>query len=78
MPNINKLAMNGIRLENHYVQASCSPSRSALLTGKYPTNTGMQVITYNGEQPKQPIGLFMKQTRDNLRRNKGQKKPACP
>ena len=32
-PNIDKLAMNGIRLENYYVHPTCTPSRAALLTG---------------------------------------------
>ena len=44
MPNLDNLAKSGIKLENHYVQPSCSPSRSALLTGYYPIHTGMQVI----------------------------------
>ena len=57
MPNIHELAMDGIRLENHYTQSQCSPSRSALMTGRYPTNTGMQVIPYTGEQCKMSIFL---------------------
>jgi hypothetical protein len=34
-PNIDRLAMSGIRLENYYTQAVCSPTRGQLLTGRY-------------------------------------------
>ena len=47
MPHLEKLAKNGIILKNHYVQPSCSPSRSALMTGYYPIHTGMQVRLYS-------------------------------
>lgn len=40
-PNIDKLATEGVRLERYYVQQSCSPTRSALMTGRYPFRTGM-------------------------------------
>ena len=41
-PNINKLAADGMRFTNFYVaQAVCSASRSALLTGCYPTRLGI-------------------------------------
>lgn len=42
-PNIDTLATNGVRLEKYYVQQSCSPTRSALMTGRYPFHTGMQM-----------------------------------
>jgi hypothetical protein len=34
-PNIDKLAMSGVRLENYYVQPVCTPTRGQLLTGRY-------------------------------------------
>ena len=34
-PNIDRLAMEGVRLENYYVQPSCTPTRSQLMTGRY-------------------------------------------
>ncbi|MEN9686458.1 MAG: hypothetical protein RLZZ28_2244 [Bacteroidota bacterium] len=41
-PNINKLAAEGMRFTNFYVaQAVCSASRSALMTGCYPTRIGI-------------------------------------
>lgn len=40
-PNIDKLAEKGAVLESFYVQPVCSPTRSTLLTGRYPTHTGV-------------------------------------
>ena len=53
-PTVDKLAEEGIRLKQYYVQPLCSPSRSALLAGKYPYHLGLAhgVIT-NGH----PYGL---------------------
>ncbi len=42
-PNIDKLAAEGTRLEQFYVQPVCSPTRSSLITGRYPMRCGLQV-----------------------------------
>ncbi|MHB8970709.1 MAG: arylsulfatase B [Pirellulaceae bacterium] len=42
-PNLDKLAASGARLEQFYVQSVCTPTRSALLTGRYPLRFGLQV-----------------------------------
>ena len=36
MPHLNQLANTGIRLEQHYSQTKCAPSRAALMTGELP------------------------------------------
>lgn len=41
-PNLDKLALGGVRLENYYVQPICSPTRSQLLSGRYQIHTGLQ------------------------------------
>ena len=50
-PNIDKLAEDGIELNQFYVYPTCSPSRAALITGKYASRFGI------GE----PIALKSKQ-----------------
>lgn len=42
-PHLDKLAAGGARLEQFYVQPVCSPTRAALLTGRYPMRHGLQV-----------------------------------
>jgi len=40
-PNIDLLAKNGLKFDNLFLTASsCSPSRTSILTGRYPHNTG--------------------------------------
>ena len=52
-PNIDRLAKSGTIIESHYVQPVCSPTRSTLLTGRYPTHTGVYTIV----SPGAPWGL---------------------
>ena len=34
-PNLDKLASQGVKLENYYIQPICTPSRSQLMSGRY-------------------------------------------
>ena len=34
-PNLDKLAAQGVKLENYYVQPICTPTRSQLMSGRY-------------------------------------------
>ena len=34
-PNIDRLAKEGVILENHYVMPQCSPTRSSLMSGRH-------------------------------------------
>lgn len=43
-PNLDRLAANGLRFSQFYNFARCSPSRAALLTGRYPHEAGMALL----------------------------------
>jgi len=43
-PNIDRLAAGGARLEQFYAQTMCTPTRAALLTGRYPFRYGLQTL----------------------------------
>ncbi|MBA3440481.1 MAG: arylsulfatase [Pyrinomonadaceae bacterium] len=42
-PHLDRLAASGARLAQFYVQPVCSPTRAALMTGRYPMRHGLQV-----------------------------------
>ena len=48
-PRIDKLAAEGTRLLNFNVEAQCTPSRSAILTGRYAIRSGTHSVPFPGQ-----------------------------
>lgn len=42
-PNIDNLAAEGVRMERLYAAPMCTPTRAALMTGRYPMRYGLQI-----------------------------------
>ena len=58
-PTIDKFASEGIRLQQYYVQRLCSPTRSAIMAGRYPYHMKLaRENILNGF----PLGLPLNQT----------------
>jgi arylsulfatase A-like enzyme len=47
-PNLDKLAENGAKFSQFYAQPMCTPTRAALMTGRYPFRYGLQTIVIPG------------------------------
>ncbi|XP_077523166.1 arylsulfatase I-like [Amblyomma americanum] len=53
-PNLERLAREGVIMDQHYALPTCTPTRAALLTGRYPYKLGIQG---HGIRPLEPNGL---------------------
>ena len=53
-PILEQLAASGVLLDQYYVQPTCSPSRVAMMTGKYPYRVGRQHMYI---KPLMPTGI---------------------
>jgi arylsulfatase A-like enzyme len=49
-PHIDKLCRSGIELDCHYVQPQCTPTRVALMTGRYPSRFGSHCTVASNDQ----------------------------
>lgn len=45
-PNIDRLAAEGVRFNQHYVMPTCTPTRIGLMTGRYPSRYGVTSPDY--------------------------------
>lgn len=43
-PHLDRLVKTGVELDQHYVQPVCTPTRTALLSGRYPGRFGPQAL----------------------------------
>ena len=50
-PNIDQLCSEGVKLENYYVQPLCSPTRGTVMSGRYPSHTGIGPAVIKPEMP---------------------------
>ncbi len=57
-PHLDRLAASGARLNRFYVQPVCSPTRSSLMTGRYPMRHGLQVSVI---RPNATYGLSLQE-----------------
>jgi arylsulfatase A-like enzyme len=48
-PRIDQMANEGIRLNNYNVEAQCTPTRSAILTGRHPVRSGTFKVPFPGQ-----------------------------
>jgi len=47
-PNLDALAVSGAKFSQFYVQPMCTPTRAALMTGRYPFRYGLQTLVIPG------------------------------
>ena len=47
-PNLDRLANDGLRLDQFLVEAACTPSRAACLTGRYSIRCGLSLVVAPG------------------------------
>ncbi len=57
MPHLDQLARTGVRLEAHYVHPMCSPTRAALLSGRYASRFGVTAAQNQRAYPWDTVTL---------------------
>ena len=54
---MNALAKTGLTLNRAYVQRWCAPTRTAIMTGRYPYNTGMMDYNHGVQEERSAVPL---------------------
>jgi arylsulfatase A-like enzyme len=49
-PNIDKIALSGVKFDRFYVSPVCSPTRAEILTGRHHVRTGVYDVSLGGER----------------------------
>jgi len=57
-PRTDQLAREGLRLTQYLVEAGCTPSRAALMTGQYPIRNGLSLIGLPGSPNTLPAKAY--------------------
>ena len=65
-PTLDRLAMQGVRLERHFVYKVCSPTRSAFLSGRLPVHVNQ--VNPNDIRSAGGVDLRMTLLPDRLKR----------
>lgn len=55
---MDELVRNGIELDRHYAYKFCSPTRSALQSGRNPIHVNVQNLDPYNHNPDDPVGGF--------------------
>ncbi|MEX2512166.1 MAG: sulfatase-like hydrolase/transferase [Cyclobacteriaceae bacterium] len=59
-PNLDEMSRAGLRLDRFYTAPVCSPTRASVLTGRYPTRTGVFSWGHALRPEEQSIANFLK------------------
>jgi arylsulfatase A-like enzyme len=54
-PTVDQLARDGVYLDNYYVLPYCSPTRAAILSGRYPLHTGCHKVIKDSDTQGLPL-----------------------
>ncbi len=58
MPNLAKIAEQGVRFSNTWAMPQCSPSRAAFFSGRYPVRTGVTNAIVDNHLPQTYLSSF--------------------
>jgi arylsulfatase A-like enzyme len=62
-PSIDQLAREGLRLTQFLVEPACTPSRAALMTGRYSIRSGLSLIAIEGSPNIRQVAPWKRATK---------------